>query len=263
MLNLKSVFYLLILVFISACSTPLKKVHHQPPTTRHPSADGQVDFDNLEVCPDPENNEALKVGDSCKVLTVETHGSQGVKISGGSLDRTLDPMKLYRPEDDGGYQNEEQGDVYAQWTLVKKEGSRKIWEARTLKREPVYVGSVEDDYYSFEDAKKVCDRTEEIVLNGKTHQIKMTLPEIGFGRSDIDNPLNFEFLTYLNFKSVVSNRGSSNKDRRWFWSSSPVKGWKAVWLHLPNSCCGVYIGSGSLLTLKQGGENYSVRCVGR
>ena len=38
MLNLKSVFYLSILVFISGCSTPLKKAHHQPSTTRHPSA---------------------------------------------------------------------------------------------------------------------------------------------------------------------------------------------------------------------------------
>ena len=44
----------------------------------------------------------------------------------------------------------------------------------------------------------------------------MTLPEIGFGHTDIDNPLNFELLKYLNYSSVTSD-----EDRSWFWSRSP------------------------------------------
>ena len=149
-----------------------------------------ADLDDLEVCPlfngqknedakvnplrpdkDLNNEEELKVGYKCKTLGVETES--------------------YRP------------DGHVQWTLVKKDGGKQIWAAHT-KWGPIYVGYVETGVYSFSEAKRVCNKYENIVLEGKTYQIKMTLPEIGF-RKAIRNSLNFELLESLNYTSVISN----------------------------------------------------------
>ena len=196
-------------------------------------ATNSTNFDDIEVCPNPnvpeqnnnDNNiiinpiapekepvnEVLKVGDTCKVATVETRTgkNEGYKLMG-----------------------------HAQWTLVKKDGGKEIWAAHTLwipsedgdkedwvayalRGGPIYVGYVEPNYYSFSKAKEVCDNYNleggiEIELDGNSHRIQMTLPEIGFGHTDIDNPLNFELLKYLNYSSVTSD-----EDRSWFWSRSP------------------------------------------
>ena len=133
----------------------------------------------------PRNNEEeLKVGYKCKTLGVETAN--------------------YSPEG------------YVQWILVKKDGGNQIWATHTTWG-PIYVGYVEDGLYNFDMANEVCNKYENIVLDEKPYQIKMTLPEIGFGITSYNNPLNFELLKSLNYTSVISNEG-----RGWgFWSSSP------------------------------------------
>ena len=100
-------------------------------------------------------------------------------------------------------------------------GGKEGWVAHALRGGPIYVGYVEPNSYSFSEAKEVCDNYNleggiEIELDGNSHRIQMTLPEIGFGHTDIDNPLNFEVLKYLNYSSVTSD-----EDRSWFWSRSP------------------------------------------
>ena len=197
-----------------------------PPTVINPMAPKEANKSQEVVNVSAEANKVLEVGYSCKVSTVETRS------------------------DDEGYK----GAGYVQWTLVKKEGKKEIWSAHTQRWGPVYVGSVEDGYYNFNEAKQVCDRTEEFVFDGETHRIKMTVPEIGFGRggSALDNPLNFELLKYLNYASVVSN-----EDRVWFWSGSLDDRSDDVnaWVFRP---VGGLLGS-------VGHRNYhgSVRCVGR
>ena len=183
-----------------------------------------ANLDDFEICPNPNflpedlavinpmapketnqgveveaNNEAsddgikvLEVGYTCKVPTVETKS----------------------------YRNGEEGDVYVQWTLVKKERDGEIWAAHTGRWGSIYMGGVEhisSFWHTFDKAKEVCNKTEEFVFNGEVHRVKMTLPKIGFGKgdSDVDNPLNFELLKYLNYVSVVSI-----EDRDLFWSSS-------------------------------------------
>ena len=235
-----------------------------------------TNFDDIEVCPNVPNqnnnnntiinpiapgkkpaNEVLKVGDTCKVPTVETRTgkNEGYKLMG-----------------------------HAQWTLVKKDGGKEIWAAHTLwilsedggkedwvahalRGGPIYVGYVEPSYYHFSKAKWVCGKYIEIELDGNSHRIQMTLPEIGFGHTDIDNPLNFEFLRYLNYTSVtpdpdldeiLSTRFSAitDEDRSWFWSRSTY-GRLDAWTF--NSISGEYD------HFSRGYRNaYDlVRCVGR
>ena len=86
--------------------------------------------------------------------------------------------------------------------------AKKIGFAHALRGGPIYVGYVEPNLYSFFKAQKVCDKYNleggiEIELDGNSHRIQMTLPEIGFGYTDIDNPFNFELLRYLNYSSVT------------------------------------------------------------
>ena len=184
-----------------------------------------ADSDEPKICPNPNSpNEALEVGYTCKVpTTVETR---------------------YSDEDPNGKD-------YAEWTLVKKEGSREVWAARTPKRGPIYVGPIEEGYYNFNQAEEVCNRTEEIVFDGETRQIKMTVPEIGFGRVlDIDNNLlNFEFMKYLNYTSVIPD-----KVREWFWAA-PITKDKSAWSFRPVNDNFNYDYRSNL--------HSSVRCVGR
>lgn len=188
-----------------------------------------LDLDNLEICPNPNSSETppvLEVGYTCKVPTVNT-----------------------RPGSDEGYRR----DGYVQWTLMKKEGDRKIWAAHTGRWGLVYVGSIEDGYYTLGEAEEVCNRIEEIAFNGEVRHIKMTLPEIGFGRgySDIENPLNFELLTYLNHKSVVPNG-----DGNWYWSNSPPHGFRNIFGFV------FHPASGDLSKIFIG-YKHLVRCMGR
>lgn len=195
-------------------------------------------LDNLEVCPNPNvpknatinplaprevpAYEVLEVGYTCKVTTVET-----------------------RPGKNEGYKST--GDV--QWTLVKKDGGKQIWAAHTVRWGPVYVGYVEPGYHNFSEAKWVCNKKEDIELDGLSRRIQMTLPEIGFGKTDINNPLNFELLKYLNYTSVIPN-----EDRIWlFWSRTPDI-YNKAWAFNPVSG---FDDDDSQL------DNNSVRCVGR
>ena len=232
---------------VSAEANKVNVIYPMAPKTANKSQ--EVQEGNVSA----EANKVLEVGYTCKVSTVET-----------------------RPDSEEGYK----GDGYAQWTLVKKEGKKEIWVAHTQRwgpvyvgpieegrvpvvtsvTGPVYVGSVEDGYYDFNEAKKICDRTEEFIFDGETYRIKMTLPEIGFGRgdSDFDSPLNFELLKYLNYTSVVSNESRRN----WFWSSSfSHKNYNlaASWVFHPSGHSLIKYG------LKYSGRqnNYLVRCVGR
>ena len=92
-----------------------------------------TNLEDLVTCPNPnvQNNaaQALEVGYSCKVPTVETH----------------------QPGENEGYKVS--GDV--RWTLVKKEGDRHIWAADTLQWGSVYVGYIEPGYHSFFEAKEI------------------------------------------------------------------------------------------------------------
>ncbi len=209
---------------------------------------------NPEICPNPNSSETPPVVESSKPSTViypmaRKEASQEVKAEAGEVGYTCKVLTV----ETEGYKNEEEGDVYVQWTLVKKEGMKEIWAAHTERWGPlyVYVGDVEDGFYTFKEAENVC-KDKEIVLNGETHRIKMTLPEIGFGigGSDIDNLLNFEFLKYLNYTSVVSNR-----DQTWFWSgSSSFSHYAYAWGFHPASG---HFDDDLRYYL------YSVRCVGR
>ena len=133
---------------------------------------------------DLNNEEELKVGNKCIALGVET--------------------KNYRP------------DGYVQWTLVKKDGGKLIWAAHTVWGH-IYVGYIEDGYHNLNSANAVCNKYEDIVLNGKSYSIKMTLPEIGFRYTSRNEKLNFELLKSLNYTSVVSN-----KHQNWLWARSPI-----------------------------------------
>ncbi len=196
-----------------------------------------ANLEDLEICPNPNSSETPPVVESSKPLTV-TNPMAPKEVNGNEALKVGYTCKVPTVEKRRGYKNEEDGDVYVQWTLVKKEGSRKIWAAHTLRWGPehIYVGYVEDDFYTFNEAEKVCarnkdgtDRIEEIVFNGETRQIKMTLPEIGFGTggSDINNPLNFQLLEHLNYMSVVY------QDRNWLWSGSLDINYRA-WLFHPD-----------------------------
>ena len=195
------------------------------------------DLDDLEECslneygpinllPGKENPNSkegeLKVGYKCKALSVET--------------------KNYVP-----------GGAYFQWTLVKKDGGNQIWAVDIADEigGRIYVGSVENSYYSADQAKKVCNRDEVIDLdNGETYSITMTLPEIGFGKTDKSHPLNFELLKFLNYESVVSN-----EDRDWFWSRSPlINSPPYVW---------TFTSADSRIYGSNIDNNGSARCVGR
>ena len=156
---------------------------------------------DLEMCPNPNSStaphEVLEVGDSCKVSSVETVNDKGK-----------------------GYVNWGEGNFDVRWTLVKKDGNKKIWVANAAIAKNVFVGSVEKDGYTFDEAKEVCNRTEKVVLNGKTHLIYMVLPEIGFGRGTevSSHAVDFELLRYLNYTSVISNAGQDAFQR--FWSDT-------------------------------------------
>ena len=163
--------------------------------------------------------EELKIGYKCK--------TQGVKT------------KNYSP------------DGYVQWTLVKKDGGQQIWAAHTGRWGPIYVGYIEDGYHSLEKAEGVCNKYEDIVLDEKPHKIKMTLPEMGFGKMNPDNPLNFELLKSLGYTSVTYNE---DKKHRWFWSRSLTDGGDA-WVF--NSVIGEIA-----FDYRKNYAN-SVRCVGR
>ena len=127
---------------------------------------------------------SLKVGYTCKVARVETdHYSK---------------------------------EGYVPWTLVKRDGDKQIWSARTQEWGPIYVGYVEPDHYTFVEAKEICNREEEIKLDGKSLTIAMTLPEFGFGKTRIDEPLNFELMTHFNYTSIMPD-----EDGKWFWASAP------------------------------------------
>ena len=193
-----------------------------------------ANLDDLDICPNPNSsdNRVLEEGYTCKVSTVETR---------------LDSDEGYKDDEDC---KDHQGVCYVQWTLVNKEGDKETWAAHAGRWGwgLIYVGDVEDGVYTFSDAEKVC-KNKEIVINGK--RIKMTLPEIGFGLggSDIERPLNFEFLKHLNYTSVVSNR-----DQSWFWSlSSSLNRDILAWVFRPDRRGFHY---------NRYGHN-SVRCVGR
>ena len=56
----------------------------------------------------------------------------------------------------------------------------------------IYVGFVENNYHSFDQARNLCNRKEVIDLdNGETYSITMTLPEVGFGGTNKSHPLKF------------------------------------------------------------------------
>ena len=115
------------------------------------------------------------------------------------------------------------------------------------------------------EGKGGCNKQEDIVLDGKKYQIEMTLPEIGFGYTDANNPLNFELLRYLNYTSVAPIfykhtqkpllYGDYDRDRNWFWSHSPDYYYNSAWAF--NSVTGEID-----LGYRNNYEN-SVRCVGR
>ena len=157
---------------------------------------------------DTTDHKILEVGYKCKVHTVETRPDEEI---GG-----------YSPSAD-----------YVIWTYLENEKGQPIWAVYTELWGTIYVGYVEtkganpvgrylfSQVFSFDtwEEKGPCNKKETIVLPSGGHlEVQMTLPAIGFGRGDTDsdNPLNFELLESLGFRSVVSNE---RKD--WFWARSP------------------------------------------
>ena len=188
-----------------------------------------ADLDDLKVCLHQRNRggrtnpllpkEELKIGYKCKTQGVQTEN--------------------YSP------------DGYVQWTLVKKDGGKEIWAAHTGRWGPIYVGYIEDGYYSFWTSKEVCNKYEDIVLDKKPHKIEMTLPEIGFGFKKMipNNPLNFELLQSLGYTSVIYN------DKKLFWSRSHWRYGLSTGAWLFNSARGNIEAPFN--------RKVSVRCVGR
>lgn len=206
-------------------------------TPAYSTVQTEIHFDNLKVCSETSKIDsfasreflALEVGYSCKVPTIET-----------------------RPDEEGkGYAPSED---YAIWTFFRNAEGRPIWAVHTESWGTIYVGYVEDDSYSFDEAQAqaVCDKKEKIILpNGEHLEIQMTLPEIGFGLrgTDPNNLLNAEFLLSRNYTSVISWEG-----RRWFWSSSSLN---AAYAWAFDSVVG---GNGHTSDHRR--DSYAIRCVG-
>lgn len=169
----------------------------------------------------------IEVGYTCQISTSETrpNSSEGYKPVGPAV-----------------------------WTLVQKmnvgDKVKEIWAVDTQRWGPIFVGYLEADKYTWKEAKDICNRQEEVVFFGKTLQIEMTLPEYGFGVTDIDNPLNFELLSALNHYAVFLNEG-----RTPLWSKTFEKDTDSVMVFNPYT----YPPS----TEKSApDEKHSVRCVG-
>lgn len=151
------------------------------------SAASIADLNSLPNCTNLNEQSKLEVGYSCKAVTKATKNFESA------------------------------GEV--KWTLVSKTTKGPIWAAETPRWGNVFLGYREDEKYQFLQAIEVCDKTEEVVVDGRMRSVQMTLPKIGFGKKWFDSrndPLSFEALLHLNY-SVVSfdNKG-------WFWSISPA-----------------------------------------
>ena len=218
---LSSLFLIPSLLLNLVQATNLDDLEECPIPSMHQNEDGPIN-----LLPGKENPNS-KVGYKCKALSVET--------------------KNYVP-----------GGAYFQWTLVKKGGGNQIWAVDIANEMGgrIYVGSVENSYYSFDKAKEACDRKEVIDLgNGETYSITMTLPAIGFGKTDKNHPLNFELLRFLNYESVVSN-----EDRNWFWSRSPFISSSSIYVYV-----GTFSSDDSEIFYYEEDRNNvygSARCVG-
>ncbi len=180
---------------------------------------------NPMLPPSASSGTKLAVGYSCIVPTVETRAgkNEGYKPTG-----------------------------MVKWTLVRNNENKQVWAAHTRRWGPIFVGSIEPEEYGLIKAREVCNKYEDVVLEGVNLRISMTLPEIGFGASEVDNPLNFELLKSLNYMAVVPN-----ENKRYFWSTTPNTGQfhRSAWAY--DSIVGK-MGYDPALTL-----SYSVRCLGR